>query len=210
MCTAGSDTAMRQKTSETRADRADVHRQRLSFWRWFARSGVWKVLDWWLPVHLMLGFVLALTVSTSLADVAATAFLPLASILVGLAFAWAGNALAVLQTRELRQVASHPESPGYEAYLFTYQSAVLAVLVTLVAWGLAALGVAEGLGAAKWPPYARLAARSALFAATSYSIRECWQVMVATLQALIVQQTVSSAHEKKPCAQARHDPEGNE
>jgi hypothetical protein len=112
------------------------------YWRWLLVGyeqgpGIRKFLDVWLLLHLAAGVILAYIVQVELAEAAKTILLPLAGVLVGLMFAWGGNAQAVLASDEFDDIASrHPG--GVEEYAFTFQSAILCLLTTLALWGLAA------------------------------------------------------------------------
>src|SRR5690242_12776613 len=84
-----------------------------SFWRWFflasRRSGWRKFADWWLLVHLVVAIMLSVLVPATLKEAASTVLLPLVGILIGLSFAWAGNAQALLQTEEIERLSEyHP------------------------------------------------------------------------------------------------------
>ena len=82
------------------------HKPWISYWQWLAKGssnqpGYQRILDKWLLLHIFVGINLALTVRLELQACANTVLLPLAGILVGLSFAWAGNAHALLQTEEI-------------------------------------------------------------------------------------------------------------
>ncbi len=163
----------------------------LSFWRWFfgrggSRPGIFRFLDLWLCVHVLIGVVLAIMVKTSMQLAANTVLLPLAGIFIGLTFAWAGNAQAMLQSAEIEEIALYHEG-GFVEYAFAFQTAILTILITLVLWGLAGLGIIDQyLPAAKHPlPYASL--KAVLFAASSASLRECWHVVLGAQWMLLSQ-----------------------
>jgi hypothetical protein len=96
---------------------------------------------------------------------------------VGLAFAWAGNAQALLQTDEIA-LMSRFKKGGLRDYVFTFQAAVFALLVTLSLWGLAGLGVFDTLFLSNHHPDTYRLVSIILFAISSYSIRECWHVVL--------------------------------
>ena len=86
------------------------------FWQWFLTwrwdvPGIYKFWDRWLIVHLAIGLILAWVVLVPLVEASKTVRLPLASVLVGLSFAWAGNAQALLQTAEMKSLlaSTQPE-----------------------------------------------------------------------------------------------------
>jgi len=115
------------------------------YWRWLflgltSKPGVLKFVDWWLPFHVFVATQLAIRLDDSIKDQATTIVLPLAGALVGLTFAWSGNAQALMQADSLNKMFSK-HSDGLKNYLYTFQTAVLCVLVDLVGWGLAGLGL---------------------------------------------------------------------
>lgn len=155
----------------------------VDFWDWFrygtgGKPGYVRLFfdKWWL-LHLVLGATIAFLISKNLPDAAATILVPLAGVFIGLAFAWAGNAQALLQTDEMVLVARHKRG-GLRDYVFTFQAAVFALLVTLTAWGLAGLGVFDTLLLGKHHPDAYRLVSVILFALSSFSIRECWHVVL--------------------------------
>lgn len=168
----------------------DMQRE-LAFWPWFARTGVRTLVDAWLVIHVGIGFALATAVTPALSQVAQNVFLPFASVLVGLAFAWGGNAMAVLQSRELHEIGKQPvASDAYRDWVFQYQFAILVVMLVLVVWALAALGVTDRV--AQLIPHqsltaCRLAGRTAAFALSSVAIRESWSVVLGVHSMLLAQ-----------------------
>jgi hypothetical protein len=120
--------------------------------------------------------------------------LPIAGVFIGLTFAWGGNAQALLQSDELSRLSSYRKG-GYEEYLYTYQSAVLLILITLCCWALAGLGIFDKV----WPihthsiQYKTLS--GALFLLSSITIRECWQVVMGS-QAMLLARFTIRKHDK--------------
>src|SRR5437868_3586789 len=99
------------------------------FWQWFLSwrwdvPGISKFWDRWLIVHLIIGLTFAWLVPVPLVEAAKTVLLPLASVLVGLSFAWAGNAQALLQTTEIERF-SEKHAAGIRNYVFTFLTAIL-------------------------------------------------------------------------------------
>jgi len=173
----------------------------LSFWRWFVfgiggAAGYRRLIDIWLPVHIMARILLAVLVPQGLEDAAKAVLLPLAAILVGLSFAWAGNAQALLQTSEIEQLTQHREG-GLTEYVFAYQTAILAILTTLVLWGLAGLGCYDEV----WPTQAKswvyLTVKWALFFSASVTLRECWHVVMSASWMLIVRRRIKEGRGDK-------------
>lgn len=111
--------------------------------------------------------------------------LPIAGVFIGLTFAWGGNAQALLQSDELSRLSSF-RTGGYEEYLYTYQSAVLLILVTLCCWALAGLGIFDKV----WPKdsnrWEYKLISGILFFLSSLTVRECWQVVMGSQAMLMV------------------------
>jgi hypothetical protein len=167
------------------------------FWTWLLtrntfRPGWRKYWNWWLALHVMIGGFLAWLVPLSLKDAANAVLLPLAGIFIGLSFAWAGNAQALMQTDEIQLVADHHRG-GFAEYVFTFQAAVLTILTTLVAWGLAGLGVFDRECVWACPSWSYVGIRTLLFAAASITLRECWQVVLGAQWMLLSQRKVKKS-----------------
>lgn len=156
------------------------------FWTWLVRGmaggkpGYRRVINVWTAFHVGVGLALAVGTSMAISQVASGVVLPLAGILVGLAFAWAGNAQALLQTKEL--VAMGKAVPGkmYD-YIYTYQLAILVLIVAFVSWSIASIGVIDGILDKCVLPVesaGRLLVKTFLFSVSSLAIRECWHVVV--------------------------------
>jgi hypothetical protein len=122
------------------------------------------------------GVALSLLVSPKLQECANTVLLPLAGILIGLSFAWAGNANALLQTEEIEKLSKYHKG-GFVEYVFIYQTAILTILVTLVLWGFAGLGVYDQTWPTAGNPKIYFTLKTLLFTLCSLALRECWQVV---------------------------------
>ena len=171
----------------------------INFWLWLLKGsggkrGVGHLISWSLLIHIAVGLSLGHFVDKRLDVVADTVFLPLAGILVGLTFAWGGNAQAVLQTSQIRRMARHTEG-GLADYAGYYQLAILLVLITLAAWGVGAMGLFEGLAPRPTPtlPYRCVAAL--LYFLTSLTVGECWGVVDSARMLLLARTTISEADE---------------
>ncbi len=150
-----------------------------SFWRWWFRYGTTRYFDRWLLVHIVFGYFLATNVTMNFEHAASVIVIPLVGVLVGLSFAWAGNALAMLQSTELALMAS--KNPrGMKDYLYTYQAAILALIVCIVLWSLVALGLHHIKLFAGLSPFQIILGKMGFFALSSLSIRECWQIVLST------------------------------
>lgn len=166
----------------------------LGYWSWFIRGsggnpGFRRILNWWLSLHLLVGVILSFVVPVDLQTAANAVLLPLAGILIGLSFAWAGNAQVLLQSSEIEQLSKHHKG-GFIEYVFTYQTAILVILVTLVLWGLAGFGIYD----LTWPTRnyfsGYLIVEIILFSFCSLTIRECWHVVLSAQWMLIVRREI--------------------
>jgi hypothetical protein len=170
-----------------------------SFWPWMIHVGLRRFWDRWLLVHLVVGGVLAQFVPGKLSEFATNALIPLASILVGLTFAWSGNAVTLLQSTEVQRVGRADGGDRYRAYIFTYQGAVFIVLTLMTLWLLLAGKVVEA-----WQVttiyWARMVGRTLTFAFSSLAMRECWHACVGVQQMLLMQVLVREAQSPQPSA----------
>src|SRR5437764_2184813 len=121
------------------------------FWAWFfkgsgGKAGYRRLINKWLLLHVIVGAALAYLVRIDLQSAANSVLLPLAGILVGLSFAWAGNAQALMQTSEIEDLSEH-RLGGFSEYVYTYQTAILCILMTLVLWAFAGLKLYDDF----WP-----------------------------------------------------------
>ena len=149
------------------------------------RPGIVAFADRWLFLHIAVGLLLAKYVAVPLNEVANSFLLPLAGILIGLVFAWGGNATALLQTDEIEDMTMHhPE--GFEYYLFKFQTAILVVMAILIAWGFAGLRLYE------LAPSHRLqkAVAVLLYASSSVAMRECWHVVLMAQGLLLARRQI--------------------
>lgn len=170
------------------------------FWRWFFlgledRSGLSELLiNRWCIVHIVVGFIFAQSISVSLDDAARTILLPLAGIFVGLSFAWAGNAQALLQKREIQKISAHLPD-GIEAYIYIFQLAILVILVTLVAWGLAGLKIFS-LQIFQ-APCVQLFIKTCLYFLASLTLRECWHVVLGSQILILTRHEVRRVEDRE-------------
>lgn len=154
------------------------------FWKWLfiglesRRPGILQLCDWWLAFHVILALVIQYTIPVSIEDAAGTVLLPLASIFIGLSFAWAGNAQALMQEKEIIELAEkHPD--GLESYLYTFQLAILIILITLIMWGMAGLKFLDLIDVYDLP-YVRTVVEMVLIFFASLTVRECWHVVLGS------------------------------
>lgn len=162
----------------------------LSYWSWWLRGsgsgpGYKRIVNRWLFWHLVIGAIIYFIVPLNLAKASNAVLLPLAGIFVGLTFAWAGNAQALLRASETEVLAQHHPG-GFVEYAYAFQTAVLVILVTLVAWGLAGLGVFDRPSPVPWGHRLYPVVATVLYGLASLALRECWHVVLASQLLLVV------------------------
>lgn len=178
----------------------NIDRRIFSYWNWFirgsgAKAGYRRIINIWLIFHLVIGYVLSYSVRISLTACSNAVILPLAGIFIGLSFAWVGNANALLQSERMELIAQHHEG-GFIEYAFTFQTAVLSILISLVLWGIAGLQVFDKT----WPitdKYLYFIIKVIFFASSSLAVRECWGVVIAVQWMLISQNELKKIINKK-------------
>ena len=172
----------------------------ISFWKWFfvgsgAGPGLRRFFDWWLVAHVAVGVTFSLVLPITLEKAGTGLLLPLAGIFIGLSFAWGGNAQALLQTKEIVHLSKYREG-GYVEYLYTYQSAVLLILVSLCLWAVAGLGIFDQV----WPVcedgiiYKCIS--GFLFFLASMTLRECWHVVLGSQAMLLARFRIAENKDK--------------
>ena len=152
-------------------------------WLWKGagdRSGIGRFANWWLVLHSVVGVGLTLLVPKGLEQAANAVLLPLAGLLIGLSFAWGGSAQSLLQTREIFAMSKYHPGGGFSEYVYAYQTAILLILVTLVAWGLAGLGLFDQVWPTTNATWCYRAVSWLLYFLASLTVRECWHVVLGT------------------------------
>jgi hypothetical protein len=160
-----------------------------TFWSWLFKgsgngAGLKRFLDRWILLHITVGLALAFLTPIPLKEAAVTLLLPVAGIFIGLSFAWGGNAQALPQSTEIENMSSFRDG-GYVEYVYTFQAAILLILVTLVLWAIAGLGVFD----MTWPTcsnrYVYFLISFFLFFFSSLTLRECWHVVLGAQSMLL-------------------------
>jgi hypothetical protein len=173
----------------------------VSYWRWFfrgsgGRAGIFRLLDRWLFFHVLVGIGLVLLVPLTLQECANAVLLPLAGIIIGLAFAWAGNAQALLQTSEMEELGDQHKG-GFIEYVYVYQMAIMLIFLTLIVWSVAGLNVFDGA----WPKDPSsgvyVVIKSACFTLSSIALRECWHVVLGAQWMLLMQREIKRARREQ-------------
>lgn len=167
------------------------------FWSWFfygtgGKPGYRRLVNKWLLLHIVVGTALAYFVRIDMQSAANAVLLPLAGILVGLSFAWAGNAQALMQTAEIEELSEHHPG-GFSEYVYTYQTAILCILMTLVLWALAGLKLYDDLWPTAFKFKTYFLVKAILFTFSSLTVRECWHVVLAAQLMLITRRRIAKA-----------------
>ncbi len=161
-----------------------------TFWKWLIKGtgngpGIRRFIDWWILFHIAIGVTMAYILPVTLKEAATTLLLPVAGILIGLSFAWGGNAQALLQSDEIEEISSFKKG-GFEDYVYTFQSAIFLILVTLCFWAIAGLGIFDSI----WPTCSNAIWYGILvgfiFFLSSMTLRECWHVVLGAQQLLLM------------------------
>ncbi|MHA7834041.1 MAG: hypothetical protein ACX94A_06120 [Algiphilus sp.] len=141
---------------------------------------------------MAVGFLFAFILPIPLDKAGTGLLLPLAGIFIGLSFAWGGNTQALLQSEEIQSMAKFRDG-GFVEYLYTYQAAILLILVSLLFWAVAGLGVFDKV----WPTQENEGwykmVTGVLFFFASATLRECWHVVLGS-QALLLARFKISKH----------------
>jgi hypothetical protein len=175
---------------------ADNLHKEFSFWKWWFRYGLFMFMNWWLLFHLIVGCALYLLVPSPYSQIAQVIVIPLVGVLIGLSLAWAGNAIAIMQSQEFRKMASkHPR--GIKEYLYGFQSSILALLVLIVLWSLIALGIQNSSHLAFISHNIRTAIKILLFSLSSLAIRECWQIVLSTQWLLLSKHNIEELNKSQ-------------
>ncbi|MBW2303518.1 MAG: hypothetical protein JRF57_07360 [Deltaproteobacteria bacterium] len=178
----------------------------MNFWKWFfqgdtapnskyfeqsatKRPGILAYLDWWLVFHMSVGIILMFIVPVRINEAAKSILLPLAGIFIGLTFAWGGNAVSLMQSEEIDMLANY-RSGGLKEYVFKFQSAILVLLITMIAWGLAGLNVFEPLRGKLPLDFAYNAIEVLLYFMISLSLRDCWHVVMGAQSMILLRSAV--------------------
>lgn len=168
----------------------------ITFWQWFfkgsgAKPGYLRYFDRWLIFHICMGIFLSYRATESLDKLSNSVLLPMAGVLVGLSFAWIGNVYALLQTKEIRDLATFHKG-GFSEYVYLYQSAILILLVTLSGWGMAGLKIFITPDCFV-DSYYQFIVKTVLFTLSSITLRECWHVVMGT-QWMLIARTEMVSH----------------
>jgi len=171
----------------------------ISFWRWFRKGsgdkpGYTRVVRWSLAIHFVMGVIIGQCVDKPLWNVSETCLLPTLSILIGLTFAWIGNAQGLLQSKATRELGLRHKG-GYIEFVFMYQLAVLVLLATVVVLAFTALQPLPTLNVNEKHPDAYVFLEASFYGLISLAISTVWKTVNGThylLRANIVVDEVQS------------------
>jgi hypothetical protein len=190
--------------------KSNKNNEELKFWFWLihgsdgksgrGKSGIRKILNCWIFVHIFVGIIMAFIIPASLDKAASTVLLPLAGIFVGLSFSWSANAQALLQSKEINELAENKEG-GFIDYVYTFQLAILFIIITLILWGFAGLQFFDIF----WPSIREnilyFICKMVLYSFSSITIRECWHVVLGTQLLLISKREILDFKQKQAKAE---------
>ncbi len=166
----------------------------VTYWQWFwkgtgSKPGFHRLLNIWLLIHLLVGLNLALLTPVNLEKAANVVLLPLVGIIIGLSFAWAGNAQALLQSDEIDKLSNFHKG-GFFEYVYIYQTAILIIIFSLVLWAFAGLEIFDQVWPTEKNIIGYLLLKMLLFALSSLTLRECWHVVLGTQWMLLTQREI--------------------
>ena len=166
---------------------------RWQFWKWLflgleGKAGFRLLTDRWLIVHIIVGLMLSYFVKVPLHEAAQTVLLPLAGIFVGLSFAWAGNAQALLQSSEIEELSEY-DKDGIQKFIYNFQLSILIILITMISWGLAGLK----LFSACHNYILIIAIEVILYFLSSLTMRECWHVVLGSQMLILSRHSIRRA-----------------
>jgi hypothetical protein len=161
-----------------------INKTEFSFWNWLFKFGFKKLVNPWAFFHLLFGSLFSLLIPINLSNTTFNIIAPLMGILIGLTFAWGGNAMVLLQSKEI-QLLTSMKKEGLSGYLYTYQFSILILLTTIILWSFVGLMINIQLGLNVYTTIFKLIGKIVLLALSSLSIRECWHVILSTHWLLI-------------------------
>lgn len=153
-----------------------------NYWRWLFfgtndthqhKPGILRIFDKWILLHFVIGYFLYDSVKGQFNDIAKTVVLPLASALIGMTFAWAGNLNSILNSQEISELSKFKDG-GFEEYVYIFQTSILLVLTSVSLWACAAIGL-----------FSSDFSKFLLFTLLCATIRESWHFVLGVHYLLI-------------------------
>jgi hypothetical protein len=172
----------------------------VSFWRWLflgaanGPPGIFNVLNWYLPIHLIVGLIAASFIRSDPFDFAAKALFPAASILIGMSLAWTTRAATILQTGDLRKALFNAKRPA-EDYVYAFQLSILIIVIMVAYVSVMAGGGIEVV--VFGPDLDQRISGITLYTLLSISLRECWGVVNFT-NMLSLLEYIRTGQDEKP------------
>lgn len=127
------------------ASQTDSEFKVVGFWRWLfyldqqGGRGFYNLLNRWSLIFLLLSIAFAMYSTVDPVGLAKNVVLPATGGLIGLSFAWAGRSSSLLQDREFSAfIIAH--GPPIEGYVYSFQLAILSVVIFTVICGLLLAG----------------------------------------------------------------------
>lgn len=108
-----------------------------SFWEWLIKKdrdgdrGISNLLNHWFWFHIVAAFIGSVCFKISELQLASKVAVPGAAIMVGLSFAWAGRSASLFQDKAFSEFIIRYGAP-VEGYLYSFQLAILVVLIFLL------------------------------------------------------------------------------
>ncbi|MGI6078990.1 MAG: hypothetical protein ACOYCB_12710 [Fastidiosipilaceae bacterium] len=167
-----------------------------NYWKWLLKGsggnpGYRRMFDIWMIIHFGIGLFLARIIPGSLERSASMVLIPLVGLFFSLSFTWIGNAQALMQSKEINELANYHEG-GFIEYVYVYQTSILMVIIVLILWVLAGLSLFD----LRWPTKEDVIfyyiIKAILFSSLSLTIRESWNAIIGTQWMLIAQRIIKS------------------
>lgn len=185
-----------------------MEKSKINFGAWLIKGyegslpGYKRIVNWWLIFHIVLGIVAAVIIESPIKEVSKAILLPLMGVLIGLTFAWAGNAQGYIQSKEIIEISKHKKG-GYIDYIFTYQLSILIVLLCTGLWLLPAIDIRElhlftrPVHLKYLPVAGKICIKAFLYSMISISFHESWSVIKGVHYFLIGRNMLFEAYERK-------------
>jgi hypothetical protein len=171
------------------------------------RPGIACIANKWIMKHLLVGAILLRIVPVTIKEAATTVLFPLSGVFIGISFAWVGNAHNLLQSEEIRRLTGNHKG-GQRHYIFVYQTSVLVIISTLIAWGLSGLGAIDHIFPVTRYPYCYVIVTWLLYSMLSLTISECWSIVFSTQLMLLYQTKIRHLQETRDTELERAAPLG--
>lgn len=149
------------------------------FWPWFfardgRKTGLRLVSIRWLVLDCIVAAILTFSLNADGFVFAEKALFPAASILMGMAVAWTGQASAIVSNEEFQKKILK-EDRRLEDYLYGYQMSILILFITI---GYMAIMAAGGFNFYIYDrQFSVLTSSFFMFLLVSLSTRECWSII---------------------------------